>query len=394
MPLMIPRLIAQEAINLAKQYPIVTLTGPRQSGKTTLSREIFSGKPYANLESPDIAQFAREDPRRFLAQYPEGAILDEIQRVPELLSYLQVIVDEKNQKGLFILTGSHQLDLHAAITQSLAGRTALLTLLPLSMLELQQAGIPFTLDDLLFTGGYPRIYHDQLEPLKSHRNYIQTYIERDVRQLIHLKDLHLFQQFLKLCAGRIGQVLQYQNLSNEIGVSAQTVKHWLSILEASFLIFRLPPYFENLGKRIIKSPKLYFTDVGLASYLLDIHSPTQLQAGPFRGPLVENLCVLELLKHQYNKGLDSHLYYFRDNHQYEIDVLYKSAHELIPIEIKSSQTFHPRFLKGLDYFQMMVPNRCSRGYLVYAGDHEQNIRDWSILNFQHVTQVFTESPNE
>ncbi len=387
---MIPRLIAPEAINLAAQYPIVTLIGPKQSGKTTLSQKIFKDKPYANLESPDIAQFAKEDPQRFLAQYPQGAILDEIQRVPELLSYLQVIVDKKKQKGLFILTGSHQLDLHAAITQSLAGRTALLTLLPLSIAELHQAGIPYSLDDLLFAGGYPRIYQDQLEPLKAHRNYIQTYIERDVRQLIHLKDLHLFQQFLKLCAGRIGQVLQYQNLSNELGISAQTVKHWLSILEASFLIFRLQPYFENLGKRIVKSPKLYFTDVGLASYLLDIQVPQQLQMGPFRGPLVENLCVLEMLKHQYNKGLDSHLYYFRDNHQHEVDVLYKSAHELIPIEIKSSQTFHPQFLNGLDYFQKLVPKRCHRGYLVYSGDYEQKVRDWSVINYQHIANIFDE----
>ncbi|MBI5447996.1 MAG: ATP-binding protein [Gammaproteobacteria bacterium] len=385
---MIPRIIAQEALNLAKQYPIVTFIGPRQSGKTTLCRAIFPEKPYVNLEAPDIAQFAKEDPRGFLHQYPEGAMLDEIQKTPELLSYLQVIVDENPKKGAFILTGSHQLSLHAAITQSLAGRTALLTLLPLSMQELKQANITQSLDSLLFAGGYPRIYHDHLEPLKAHRNYLQTYLERDVRQLINLKDLHLFQQFIKLCAGRIGQILQYQSLSNELGVSAQTIKHWLSILEASFIIFQLQPYYENLGKRIIKSPKLYFTDVGLASYLLDIQTPSQTQHGPFRGALVENLCILEMLKCRFNAGLDPQLYYYRDNHQHEVDVIYKSGNDLTPIEIKSSQTFHANFISGLSYFKKIAPDRCKQGYLIYTGEHQQKINTWTVLNYQHIDTIF------
>ncbi len=389
--MIIPRIIAQETLNLAKQYPIVTVIGPRQSGKTTLCRTLFPEKAYENLEAPDIAQFAKEDPRGFLQQHPHGAILDEIQRVPELLSYLQVIVDENPKKGAFILTGSHQLSLHAAISQSLAGRTALMTLLPLSMQELQQANITQNLDTLLVSGGYPRIYHDHLEPLKAHRNYLQTYLERDVRQLIQLKDLHLFQQFLKLCANRIGQVLQYQYLSNELGVSAQTIKHWLSILEASFIIFQLQPYYENLGKRIIKSPKLYFTDVGLASYLLDVQAPNQMQHRSFRGALVENLCILEMLKYRYNLGLDPQLYYYRDNHQHEIDILYNTGHGLVPIEIKSSQTFHASFISGLDYFKKIVSDRCQQGYLIYTGEHQQKIRSWNVLNYQNIINIFLET---
>ncbi len=383
------RTIAYVLKKLATQYPIVTLLGPRQSGKTTLSQQVFSQKIYVNLEEPDTRAFAVSDPRAFLARYPDGAILDEIQRAPELLSYIQSIVDERHEKGLFILTGSHQLALHAAITQSLAGRTALLTLLPLSLAELQSRNITYSLDELLFTGGYPRIYQDHLDPTQVYRQYLQTYVERDVRQLIQIKDLLLFQQFIKLCAGRIGQIINFQSLSNELGVSNQTVKQWISILEASFIIFRLPPYFENLGKRTLKSPKIYFTDTGLACYLLDIDSAKQVQRDPLRGHLVENFVILEMLKHRYNQALDPRLYYYRDNHQHEIDVIFKQGHDLIPIEIKSSQTFHPQFLKGLDYFQKLVGDRCPRGYLIYTGDQEQKIGNWKILNYQNFNDIFT-----
>lgn len=385
------RTVAEPLKKLATQYPVVTLIGPRQSGKTTLTREVFSDKSYVNLEEPDTLAFAINDPRAFLERYPEGAILDEIQRAPILLSYIQTLVDKRKEKGLFILTGSHQLALHAAITQSLAGRTALLTLLPLSLAELKTAKIERSLDEFLLTGGYPRIYHDQLEPLQAHRNYLQTYIERDVRQLIQLKDLLLFQQFIKLCAGRIGQVVVFQNLSNELGVSGQTIKHWLSILEASFIIFQLPPYFENLGKRTLKSPKLYFTDVGLASYLLDIDTPAQMQRDPLRGHLVENLIILEMMKYRYNRVLDPRLYYYRDNHQHEVDVIFKRGHDLIPIEIKSAKTFHPSFLKNLEYFSGLTENRSPHGYLIYAGEQEQRINRWNVIHYDHLETIFREA---
>lgn len=388
---MYQRAIATELLKMSCQYPVVTVIGPRQSGKTTLVKQIFPSKLYVSLEEPDTRAFALSDPRGFLARFPEGAILDEIQRAPELLSYIQSIVDERNIKGEFILTGSHQLALHAAITQSLAGRTALLTLLPLSLTELQAAGISLTLDEWIFTGSFPRVYHDKLDPTQAYRQYLQTYVERDVRQLIQLKDLLLFQQFIKLCAGRIGRELNYQSLSNDLGVSSHTIKHWISILEASFIIFLLPPYFENLGKRIIKSPKIYFTDTGLATYLLDIDSPKQIQRDPLRGFLIENFMILEMLKYRYNHGKTAGMYHYRDSHQHEVDVVVKRGSQLIPIEIKAAQTFNAQFLQGLNYFDDLVKERCSEGYLIYTGSQEQAIGKWHVLNYQHLQKIFTEN---
>lgn len=242
----------------------------RQSGKTTLAKNCFPKKPYVNLEEPDTRALAEFDPRGFLEKFPEGAILDEIQRLPVLLSYIQSIVDAKNQPGFFILTGRHQMELSEAITQTLAGRTALLTLLPLSLAELKEAGFDLTWEEAIFKGGYPRIYKDRLNPTVAYRNYFQTYVERDLRLLVNVKDLTLFQKFVRLAASRIGQLLNLESLGNDVGVSGPMIKHWISILEASFVIMRLQPYHENFGKRVIKSPKLYFCDVGLAAYLLGI----------------------------------------------------------------------------------------------------------------------------
>ena len=384
---MIQREILKELAQLAKQYPIVTVTGPRQAGKTTLVKSAFPNKPYLSLEDPDIRTFAELDSRGFLNQYPDGAIFDEIQRLPKLLSYLQTIVDKNQTAGQFILTGSHQLQLHHAITQSLAGRTALLKLLPLSLRELASAGFNLSLNEHLLNGGYPRIYNNKLEPTKNYSNYFQTYVERDVRQLIHIKDLSLFQRFIKLCASRIGQILNIHSFSNDLGISSHTVNNWLSILEASFLIFRLQPYFENFGKRIIKSPKLYFTDVGFATYLLDIETVQQVNRDPLRGYLIENLVILELVKARLNQGNEAKFYYYRDNHQHEVDVIYKSGHELIPIEIKGAQTMHPEFLKGLKYFKTLVNERCQIGYVIYTGESEQTIGEYKLLNYKNSTAI-------
>ena len=293
---------------LANDYPVVTLIGPRQSGKTTIVRHVFSDKMYANLEFPDIRAMALKDPRGFLEQFPDGAILDEIQRAPELLSYIQPLVDEKDKKGMFILTGSHQLELQEAISQSLAGRTVLLTLLPLNLAELKTAGFDLSIDEWIFKGGYPRIYKDQLDPTKAYRSYFQTYVERDLRQLIKVKDLMQFERFIQILAGRIGKIINMEEIGGEIGISSHTVKEWISILEASFIVFRLTPYFENFGKRVVKSPKLYFNDVGLASYLLGIQNETQLSRDPLRGNLFENAILLELKKHRLNRGLDPALF--------------------------------------------------------------------------------------
>ena len=384
---MFKREIEAELKELAKKYPIVTVVGPRQSGKTTVVQYAFPKKLYANLEFPDIRAMALKDPRGFLEQFPDGAILDEIQRAPELLSYIQPLVDQREQKGMFILTGSHQLELQEAISQSLAGRTALLTLLPMNLAELKAAGFDLPVDEWILKGGYPRIYKDGLDPTKAYRNYFQTYVERDLRQLIQIKDLMQFERFVQILVGRIGQIINMEEIGGEVGISSHTVKQWISILEASFIVFRLPPYFENFGKRVIKSPKLYFNDVGLATYLLGIQNEIQLSRDPLRGNLFENAILLELKKHQLNRGLDPSLFYYRDIQKNEIDIIYKKGHDLIPIEIKSSKTYHAEFTEKLQYFQSIAKERASQAFLIYAGEAEQRVQTTHILNFKHATKA-------
>lgn len=306
-------------------------------------------------------------------------------------SFIQIIVDELDIKGHFILTGSHQLQLHQAITQSLAGRTALLTLLPLSIQELKMSNISFALDELLLNGGYPRIYKDQLNPTIAYKNYFQTYIERDVRQIINVKNLALFQKIIKICAGRVGQILSYEGMVNDVGISANTIKEWISVLEASFIVFRLEPYFENFGKRLIKSPKIYFTDVGFVSYLLNIENISQIQRDPLRGHLIENLVILELMKARFNMGIDHHLYYYRDQAGHEVDVIYQKGHQLVPIEIKAASTYHTSFLKNLHYFSELSPSRVEQSYLVYTGDLEHTVESTKVVNYQNIAQVMFEA---
>ncbi len=371
----------------ANEYPVVTLVGPRQAGKTTLCRNIFPQKPYVNLEDPDVLAFATNDPRGFLDKFPQGGILDEIQNAPHLLSFIQVIVDEKKQTGLFILTGSQQLELGEAVSQSLAGRTALITLLPLSIPELTAEKINLDLDNYLLRGFLPRVYAQNLEPSTAYRNYVKTYLERDVRKISKVHDLLLFQKFLRLCAARVGSVLNQERLGNEVGVSATTINHWFAILEASYLVFRIQPYFENFGKRVIKSPKIYFFDVGLISYLLDIETTTQMSRDPLRGNLVENLIVLELIKARLNRGLEPNLYFFRDNHGNEIDLIYKKAHELIPIEIKSAKSFDRSFIKKLIYFRELAGGRVPTGYLVYSGDLSYQVEGFQLMNYKNVSDI-------
>ncbi|SCA63913.1 Uncharacterized protein SCG7109_BO_00030 [Chlamydiales bacterium SCGC AG-110-M15] len=380
---MYKRQMVKELISASRDYPVVTIMGPRQSGKTTLVKGAFPDKPYANLESLRTRELAEVDPIGFLDRYPQGLILDEIQRCPKLLSEIQVRVDAVDIKGMYILTGSHQIGLRGAIAQSLAGRTAILHLLPLSLQELDEAQIEYDLDEVLLHGCFPRIYNDQLNPSKAYGNYVQTYLERDLRQMIEVKDLQLFQRFLKLCAGRTGQLLKKENLAGEVGVSAKTIAHWISILEASYLIFLLPPYFENFGKRAIKSPKLYFCDVGLLTYLLGIDSIKQVERDPLRGNLVENLVILELIKSRWNQGLDHHLFFYRDSQNNEVDVLFQKGHELVPIEIKAAKTFNRSFLKGLSYFKKLLGERSQDPALIYSGEDEQMLGDVHLLHYTH-----------
>ena len=384
---LLDRAIEKTALSLCSQYPIITLIGPRQSGKTTLVKKLFPRKHYINLESPDQREFAKQDPRAFLSKLRDGAILDEIQRAPDLLSYLQELVDVHPKNGQFILTGSNQFTLLDNVVQSLAGRTVLLKLLPFSIHEIQDQTKQFDVDEFLFHGFYPGIYRENRNPTITYRSYYETYLERDLRQLIQIKDLDLFQRFVRLCAGRIGQVFNASHVSNEVGVSVPTIKSWLSIMQASYVVMMLPPFFDNINKRLTKSSKLYFYDVGLATYLLGIESPKQLSRDPLRGALFENMVLMELVKTRLNQGLDPNLYFYRDSHQNEVDVVYRSGSSLIPIEIKSAQTFHSGFLKGLKYFQKIFPKRVARGYLAYDGQHEQPLHQFEVINFRNLPQI-------
>ncbi|OVE82187.1 AAA family ATPase [bacterium K02(2017)] len=364
---MINREITSEFKKLLKEYPIVTILGPRQSGKTTLAKMSLKKYEYCNLENPEDRQYALDDPKAFLSQFSGKVILDEIQRVPILLSYIQTIVDNKKLNGQFVLTGSHQLEIQQAISQSLAGRTAILHLLPLSIKELDKAGIKYSsFEDYVIKGFLPRVYDQNQRPTVAYSNYYQTYVERDVRQLIKLKNVTLFEKFIKLLAGRVGQLIDYNSFAGDVGVDAKTIKEWLAILEASFVIFKLPPFYKNFGKRVIKSLKYYFIDVGLLVFLLGIEKTKQIKRDPLFGNIFENLVVIEALKSRFNKGRLSNLYFFRDSNGKEIDLLCNDANEIIAIEIKAAETYHPSFFKNLDDIKNFSEN-VTKTFLIYNG---------------------------
>ena len=388
MPELFQRQIKKELITSSQSYPVVTILGPRQSGKTTLAKLTFPDKPYVNLETPDERELALTDPKRFLAQFPEGAIFDEIQRVPQLLSYIQAWVDEKKQPRQYILTGSHQLELQQEVSQSLAGRTGVLHLYPLSLYELQSIRGKYSIDEQLIYGGYPRIYEYDLAPLRFYRDYVQTYLERDLKQIINVKDLDQFRRFMYLCAARVGTLLDYTSFANDLGISRHTVKQWFSVLKASFIIFTLPPYFENFGKQIIKSSKIYFSDVGLLCYLLGVENAVQIARHPLRGLVFENLILTEYMKHRLNRGMDPRMFFYRDNNRNEVDLIVPTGSELLAIEIKSAETFNKQFLKSLYKFNTMVTKQTVQPYLIYAGQQEQTVNEIQLLNYLHLDQLF------
>lgn len=356
----------------------VTISGPRQSGKTTLVKQLFPDAAYYSLENPDIRRTALEDPRGFLNQDSSLTILDEVQNTPDLLSYIQEIMDSTDRK--FVLTGSNQFTLLESVNQSLAGRVAAFTLLPFSLEELQRMDIKNDINKLIYSGFYPSIYDQNRNPTIAYRSYYETYIERDVRKLINVKDINNYQKFIRLCAGRIGQVLNANSLSNELGVSSHTVKSWLSTLEASYLIFLLQPYHKNINKRLIKSPKLYFYDVGLAAYLLGLETHNQISRDPLYGSLFENLCISEMLKLRMNKGLGSDLFYYRDSNMNEIDVVQKTGSGYHLIEIKSASTFHSSFTKSMHYFEKSIETSISRKTCIYQGESLPPFHNAEILN--------------
>lgn len=364
---MIDRTIEPVLKDLFTKYPVVTITGPRQSGKTTLCRKVFPQLSYENLEIPDVRQYALDDPRGFLNRYSKGVILDEIQRAPNLLSYIQGIVDERHNAGQFILTGSQQFEVLNRISQSLAGRTALLKLLPFSLAEIQVENTPLSVDHLILSGFYPRIHDQRLNPTQVLGDYVATYVERDVRQLAAIKDLSLFEKFVKLCAGRVGQILNLQSLANDVGISHTTARSWISILEAGFIVFLLPPWFRNVSKRLIKSPKLYFCDVGLAGYLLGLENERHVSRDPLRGNLFENIAVIEAMKYRFNRGLRSNLFFYRDSGGNEVDLIMEIGPDIFPVEIKAAETVMSDSLKGLKKFAGLVSELPWGSGLLYGG---------------------------
>ena len=381
---MIQRELNEKTLQMARQYPVVTITGPRQSGKTTLCRMVFPDMAYTSLEDLDQREYARQDPRGFLNRFPQGAVLDEIQRAPELLSYIQTIVDQQNKEGFFILTGSQQFDLLENISQSLAGRTALVRLLPFSLKEAYGAHLnKVSLDQVLYSGFYPRIFDKGLNPTEAMGFYVNTYVERDLRMLINIRDLSQFEIFLKLCAGRTGQIMNLSSLGNDCGVNHSTVKSWLSVLEASYIIKLLKPYYKNFNKRLIKSPKLYFLDTGLACFLLDIHNPNQLATHPLRGALFESFIVAELLKKRFNAVQTDNLFYFRDNIGNEVDVIWDRSPQPVPVEIKSGQTISRDVFKGLDYFNK-VSGGTDSTYLIYGGDESYTRQSVRVTSWRNI----------
>jgi predicted AAA+ superfamily ATPase len=343
---MIPRDAAKSLLRFSNHYPVMTVTGPRQSGKTTLVRATFPEKPYVSLEDPDELEAAKADPRGFLARYPDGAILDEAQKCPDIFSYLQSHVDLDGRPGLFILTGSQQFGLLSKISQSLAGRTGIIQLLPFSMAELEPA-------------------------------YMMTYIERDLRQLINVRDLSMFQRFVRMCAARTGQLLNLSSLANDCGITHNTARAWFSVLEASYLVFALPPYYRNFSKRLVKTPKIYFYDTGLAAWLLGIQNPEQLSIHPMRGALFEALIVAELIKNRQNQGIPGNLYFWRDSTGNEIDVIIEAGDKMMPLEIKSGQTVTPDFFTGLQKWLKLSGSE--KGWLVYGGRQPQTRQNVEVI---------------
>jgi hypothetical protein len=367
---MIQRTAKDKLKDLASKFKAVAVTGARQTGKTTLVKQIFKGKPYLSLENPETRNFALEDPRGFLASYPKGAILDEVQRAPELFSYLQEILDNSKVKGLFILSGSNNFLLQQNISQTLAGRVGYINLLPFSIEELKKSKLlPDDDDQLMLKGFYPPIYDQEIPPLDWCANYIRTYIEKDVRQIKNITDLIVFERFIKLLAGRSGQELNNSALAVESGVDVKTIQSWIGILESSFIIYLLKPHFKNFNKTIVKRPKVYFYDTALVCYLLGIRNVLHLKTHPLRGSIFEGMVVTELIKKRTNAGLPINIYYWRDKTGHEIDVIIDNAGKLLPIEIKSGKTLNSEFFKNIEYWSKL--SGAEKSVLLYAGDQNQ-----------------------
>jgi predicted AAA+ superfamily ATPase len=373
---------------LLEGFPVVTITGPRQSGKTTLAKAVFADKPYVSLEEPDIRRLAVEDPRGFLGRLTDGAVIDEVQRAPEILSYLQTMVDAPGRVGRFLLTGSQQFGLMSGISQSLAGRSAFVQLLPFSHEELLAVGgAPADLETMMFTGGYPPLYDRRLSPRAWFGAYVAAYVERDVRQMLKVQDLETFQRFVGLCAGRSGQILNLSALADDCGVTHNTAKAWLSVLEASYLVFLLRPYQVNFNKRLIKSPKLFFFDTGLLCWLLGVQAAEQLAVHPLRGAVFETFVVGELMKNAWHRGERACFYFWRDSNGNEIDLIADLGGRLMPIEIKSGRTINRDYFKSLERWTDLAGAQVASPFLVYGGDEELEHKGIRVLSWNRIAKI-------
>jgi len=386
---MIQRKIAKAIMQEGIKYPVITIMGPRQSGKTTLCKMLFPTYTYANLEQLDMRSFANKDPVGFFKMYKPPIILDEIQNCPSLLSQVQVLSDQMQMDAQFIITGSQQLALSEAISQSLAGRTAIFTLLPFSLQELSQAGILPQTGKCILSGGMPRVFDKQLNPAGFYRDYIRTYIERDVRTLLNVKNLDKFELFLSLLAGRTGQLVNFSSMSGDVGVSSATLAEWFSVLEASNIVFKLTPWYGNIGKRLVKTPKVYFTDTGIPCSLLAITDEERLLKDNLRGHLFENLVILEALKSRYNANKAPSLHFFRTDTGIEIDLIDQRGDELVPYEIKSSDTLVDEFFSNLDKSASFLKNlSITHGGLIYAGSTIPSYKNWRVWNYTETGILF------
>lgn len=380
---MIKRTMKLGLLNAAKGFPVVSVTGPRQSGKTTLVKACFPEYTYHNLENPETSFLAKQDPRSLFRNLDKGVIIDEVQKVPELFSWAQVFVDELQQPGRLILTGSNQFEYMQGIGQSLAGRTAVFKLLPLAWEELRISAESMW-EDYATKGFYPRLYAEDIDSQLYYSSYVMTYLERDVRNVMQIKNLREFERFVKLCANRTGQLLNLSSLALDCGVDTKTISSWISILEASYLIYLLKPHYNNLNKRLIKAPKLYFLDVGLAAYLMGIRSKTDVLHHPLRGELFETMVVGELIKHYYNRGITPPLSFFRDSRGHEIDVIISQGTALFPLEIKSGSTINQEFFSNLTYFNRLQKNDQPSGLIIGDKRTEEfgntHIRGWDRIS--------------
>lgn len=371
---------------MAQKMPVISITGPRQSGKTTVAKMCFPDYDYVNLENPDTLEDAKSDPRLFLSRYDKGLIIDEIQLFPELFSYIQTISDEKNSVGEFIITGSQNFLLSEKISQTLAGRVFITHLLPLSISELKDAGFELNnFEKFIFQGFYPRLYDKDIYPPLFYPSYIQTYTERDIRQIVNVSNLFLFQKFMRLAAGRVGQILNYNNIATELGVDLKTVKSWFSILETSFIVFFLQPHYQNFSKRILKTPKLYFYDTGLVCSLLGIKNENDINVHWAKGALFENMIVADMMKNYYNRAEKPPLFYWRDNTGNEIDCLIDENNKIKAVEIKSSATINSDFFKGLNYYKKL--NSKCENFLVYGGNINVKRKEAQIIEWKHTKNL-------